>query len=114
MTHYRRANDAQRHDPELRAAVKAELKEQYEILASAKAHLEKAYEKLQTASAIEEDDLDQSSGLYEAKLNTYSAIRRFDYKIKSVPTETYIGNVAALMSAEKAEELKEKHRGIIW
>jgi hypothetical protein len=111
MTYYRRANEDQRNDIELCEAIKIELREQYQILESAKNHLQIAYDKLTLATYIYEDDLDQSSGLDEAKLNTYSAIKRFEYKIKSTPTETYIGNIAAFMSAEKAFDLKEKHRG---
>lgn len=111
MTHYKKYDEAQRNDPELRAAIKAELAEQYAVLKAAKNKLEAAYKLLVTASAIEEDELDQSSGLHEARVNTLTAIHRFNYKIEHPPTETYIGNVAAGMSPEKAQELKEKYRG---
>lgn len=110
MTNYIQAKDSQRHDLELRAAVMAELVEAHEILTSAKSSLEKAYRKLQAAEAIS-DELDELWNLYEARLSVYSSIKKFDYRINSAITETYVGNVAAFMSPEKAEELKEKHRG---
>lgn len=109
MTYYRRAVESQRQDPELRAAIKAELTEQFEMLKLAAKKLEEAYKLMAVAQEIEEDNLDKSSGLYEAKLHVRQAISRFNYKIDNPANETYIGNAAALMSPEKARELKEKY-----
>lgn len=110
MTNYRRSNENQRYNQELRDAIKQELEVQYALLAAARRDLQKAYDKLITAAEIDEDDLDQSSGLFEARYAIRSAINRFGHRVQSTPTETYIGNVAAFMSPEKAAELKEKYR----
>jgi len=109
MTFYKKYNDQQRNDPELRKAVEAELRQANDHFSRAKELLQAAYKELQLAGAIEEDELDQSSGLMEARMSIHTAIRRFEYKIKSKPTPTYIGNVAASMSPEKVKELKEKY-----
>src|SRR5690349_14071694 len=109
MTHYKKYDDKQRNDPVLRKAVEAELAAFNKHLLAAKELLEKAYRELQTAGNIEEDNLDASSGIQEARIAILTAIRRFDFKIESRPTPTYVGNVAAAMSADKAEELKAKY-----
>jgi hypothetical protein len=108
------ADDSQRNDPELRAAVKAELYQLNKILTEAKAIIESAVPKLEAARKIDEDTLNNYShsswlsNYREATIDLYSAIRHFSYKVDK-PTEAYIGNVAAFMTPENAKLLKEKH-----
>ncbi len=110
MTYYKRYNEKQRNDPQLRQAVERELREFNIALLEAKALLEQARNVLNKAIDIEEDSLDYSSGIREAKAAITTAISRFSYKIGSEPTDTYIGNVAAAMNSDKAKELKEKYQ----
>ncbi len=105
MTYYKRYSEEQRNDQQLCNAVAKELEE----FNNAKELLHDALQELDWAMDIEEDNLDHSSGIREAKLAIRTAIDRFSYKITSKPTATYIGNVAAAMNPEKAKELKEKY-----
>jgi hypothetical protein len=110
MTYYKRYSDEQRNDPELRKMVARELACQRTHLTKAMAHLEEAYKELNKAVTVEEDiEIRYSSGIQEARVNVFGAMRRFSFYLDHPATETYIGNVAAAMSAEQIAELKEKY-----
>ncbi len=112
MTHYRTANDAQRDDPELIAAITKELQELTGILKGIQTKLFAAQDYIREGMELEELDLGiVPSPLRQTYMYVSEATKTLNYMINGNPGEIYIETTAAYMSSQAAEELKEKHRG---
>lgn len=111
MTNYRTSNESQREDRELYKAIKKELEELIGIVRTIQMKLWAAQDHIREGIELEELDLGSSSPLRQTLYHVVEANRSLDYMIAGNPGETYIKTIAAYMTPETAEELKEKHRG---
>ncbi len=107
MTNYQRANETQRNDPALRAAILSELKIHLEYLKIALTHTKAAKEAVYFLT----NDFNSVS---EARYSLNKTINSFNWQVQFLTKmlndpDTYVGNKAAFMSAEEAARLKEKY-----
>lgn len=105
------ANEAQRNDPELNAAVLAELVKHRKNLNEAINLL------LMAKDLITEVQVERhSSRIDDVRSHIYSDVGRLEWFVKYILNNVgddgsaYVGNMAAFMSPAQAEALKEKYR----
>ncbi len=111
MTHYTNSNEAQRNDPELLSAIDKELGVLTHILSTLYKRLSVSAELVREGIKLEEEELGQSSALWQTSMHISAATSTLNSMLNGKPSETYIKNIAAYMPPEVAEELKEKYRG---
>lgn len=100
MTNYSRANEAFRHDRELKNACYRELQKEYAAYKQAAAYLDEIYQNLKLNPS-------QVWALRDKAMWQCNFLERVLAKYPE--DDTYMGNMAAFMSEDEARRMKEKY-----